>query len=93
LSAAVDIEGEVPLADGTARLALQRYDKTDPREGNLSCFDRNGEKLLDAEAVQSLDKWVAAQTDNGRIFANSYGGFLCELDPKTGKIISSTFVK
>ena len=93
MRAAVDIEGEVPLAVGTARLALRRYHTTDLREGNLSCFDRNGEKLWDAEAVQSLDKWVAVRTDTGRIVANSYGGFLCELHPKTGRIIFSTFVK
>ena len=93
MSAAVELEGVLPLPDGAARLWLGPYDKTEPREANLRCYDRLGEKLWDAETLQTPDKWVGVRVEDKRILANSWSGFLCELDPKSGKIISSTFVK
>ena len=89
----VEIEGLIYLPDDLGRLYLRPYQEAAPREPNLSCYDQKGEKIWDAEEVQSLDKWFGVELRNARLFANSYGGYLCELDPRDGKIMSSEFVK
>jgi hypothetical protein len=90
---AVDLEGVLVLPEGGCRISLKSYSETKPNEPNLSCYDRVGEKLWDAEEAQTSDKWVAVRLEGNRIVANSFGGFLCELDRANGKIVSSKFVK
>ena len=92
MGATVELEGVLDMGDGASSLWLP-YENAARREPNLSCHDKSGAKLWDAEEVQSLDKWVSICIEDGRILANSSGGYLCELDPKSGRIMTSTFVK
>jgi hypothetical protein len=56
-------------------------------------LDSAGGKKWDAAQIDALDKWVAVRVDDGRILANSWGGYLCELDRANGEILSCRFVK
>jgi hypothetical protein len=43
---------------------------------------------------QSADAWVAARwRKRGRLSANSWSCYLCEIDPETGATLSATFTK
>lgn len=39
------------------------------------------------------DWWVSIRTEGDRLLANTWSGFLKELDPDTGRVLSSTFTK
>ncbi|HYJ52053.1 MAG TPA: hypothetical protein VEW04_02685 [Allosphingosinicella sp.] len=93
MAAEVVIAGALELPDDAGTLWLRDYSKVESSETNLGLMDASGMKKWDAAEVQTLDKWVAVRFDDGRILANSFGGFLCELSLEDGSILSTTFVK
>jgi hypothetical protein len=62
--------------------------------GNLARVATTGDVLWWAELTDTgRDTYVAVKTNGGRIVAQSWDGYSCEIDPKTGRILSKKFVK
>jgi hypothetical protein len=87
------VAGKLELPGDLGTLWLRNYYEDTSREGNLSLMDSAGRKRWDAAQVDVLDKWVAVRFENERIIANSWGGYICELDRASGEILSCEFGK
>ena len=87
----IEVEGEIPLSSGK-KLVLSDYSAEPTATSNLRLADCDNDLQWQAELPESADLYVSAEHD-GRIWATSYGGFRVELDPLTGSILSSRFVK
>jgi len=62
--------------------------------GNLVRVTTVGEVIWWAELTDTgTDDYVAISIDAGRILAWSWSCYRCEIDPRTGRILSRTFTK
>jgi 16S rRNA C1402 (ribose-2'-O) methylase RsmI len=62
--------------------------------GNLARVTTAGEVIWWAELTDTgTDDYVAVSIDAGRILAWSWNGYRCEIDPRTGRILSRAFTK
>ena len=62
--------------------------------GNLACVTPSGEVMWWAELTDTgWDNYVGVRIDGDRIKAGSWGGYSCEIEPQTGRIVSKLFVK
>ncbi len=62
--------------------------------GNLARVTTSGEVMWWAELTDTgTDTYVSVGIGEGRILAQSWSGYSCEIDPQTGHILSMTFEK
>jgi hypothetical protein len=59
---------------------------------NIEAFDNSGKKLWTVELPAPNDIFYRFRMEDVLLRANSYG-YICLIDPMTGKIVSKTFVK
>jgi outer membrane protein assembly factor BamB len=59
---------------------------------NLVCVGGDGKAVWTAQHVQSHDPFVSIQSNDG-LYANTYQGYRVRLDPQTGSILETEFVK
>ena len=60
---------------------------------NLAKIRSSGLIVLRAQLPATSDAYIHAELTNGKLLANSFGGFRVELNPSTGRIVSSVFTK
>jgi hypothetical protein len=61
---------------------------------NLQRQNAKGDVMWTATPPKPLDAvWVTARLENGRLLANSYSGYLDEIDCSSGRVLKRTFVK
>ena len=63
-----------------------------PALRNLWAFDRDGNKLWEAEMPETNDYYYAID-QGSRPTARSFSGYTCELDPRDGQIVSRVYHK
>jgi hypothetical protein len=77
------------LADPGYKLSLR---DGGPAIRNLVGFSRDGRKLWEAELPETRDYYY--QISSARpLCVNSFSSFLCEIDPRSGKIVTKQFLK
>ncbi|MBY0273458.1 MAG: hypothetical protein K2X02_08675 [Alphaproteobacteria bacterium] len=62
---------------------------------NIICLDSKGEKIWTVElpTTDTGDSYSRMQFKNGKLIADSWCSFSCEINVNTGKIIESIFTK
>lgn len=90
------VEEVEPVSDASHAIVLLDYmsGSLGPFE-NLVCVDCDGSLVWQAElpSTSSTEAYVSFELAYGRLTANSWSGYSVELDPRTGKLITSTFTK
>ena len=59
---------------------------------NLICVESDGKVVWRAQHLQSHDPFVGIHF-NEKLYANTYRGYRVRLDPQTGRILETEFVK
>ena len=61
---------------------------------NLECFTLDGRRLWTAEhaTTETADSYVESLNEDGLV-ARSFAGYVCTLDPATGRLLSKRFTK
>jgi hypothetical protein len=61
--------------------------------GNLIFLNDDGKVTWHAELPESIDSYVYIKFDGVKLFANSWSGYLVQLNPINGKLLNKTFTK
>ena len=61
--------------------------------GNLLLLAEDGRIKWHAEFPQSSDSYVDIVLSGEKLLANSWSGYLVQIDPKNGKLLNKTFTK
>ena len=65
------------------------------KPNNVCCIDLSGNIIwkMDASSLLGRTTFANLYEENGKLLVNSWSGFECEVDRKTGKVIGKTFLK
>lgn len=71
------------------------FDSEDEIPNNALCVDLSGNIVWQMDASALLGKTIFANIyeNEGKLFVNTWSGFTCEINRKTGQVISKIFTK